>query len=69
MSAKLLDVGDSLKGLKDFQGRTVDYVFDRMYGDSKPARRFLIADEVGLGKTLGCAWDRRQGSRKTPEER
>lgn len=52
MSAKLFDAGESLRGLKDFQGRTVEYVFDRMYSDSNPARRFLVADEVGLGKTL-----------------
>ena len=38
-------------GLKDFQRRTVDYVFERFYGD-RPTRRFLVADEVGLGKTL-----------------
>ncbi len=41
-----------LGGLKDFQRRTVDYVFRRLYADIPPARRFLIADEVGLGKTL-----------------
>ena len=52
MSAKPLDVEESLKGLKDFQRRTVEFVFNRMYGDSNPARRFLVADEVGLGKTL-----------------
>lgn len=39
-------------GLKDFQKQTVDYVFERMYGEDNPARRFLVADEVGLGKTL-----------------
>ena len=38
--------------LKDFQRSTVEYVFDRMYRDHPPARRFLVADEVGLGKTL-----------------
>lgn len=41
-----------LDGLKDFQRNTVDYVFQRMYLDDNPTRRFLIADEVGLGKTL-----------------
>ena len=41
-----------LDGLRDFQRRTVDYVFDRFYGDDDPTRRFLVADEVGLGKTL-----------------
>ena len=28
--------------LKDFQLRTVEYVFDRLYGDDDPTRRFLI---------------------------
>jgi hypothetical protein len=41
-----------LDGLKDFQRNTVDYVFQRMYLDDNPTPRFLIADEVGLGKTL-----------------
>lgn len=41
----------ALDGLKDFQMKTVDYVFKRLYGDD-PTPRFLIADEVGLGKTL-----------------
>ena len=41
-----------LAQLKDFQRTTVDYVFQRMYLDEDYARRFLIADEVGLGKTL-----------------
>ena len=50
MTTPPLDVEASMRGLKDFQRRTVDYVFNRMYRDS--ARRFLVADEVGLGKTL-----------------
>lgn len=41
-----------LAGLKDFQRRTVAYAFRRMFLDDMPARRFLVADEVGLGKTL-----------------
>jgi hypothetical protein len=41
----------TLARLKDFQRRTVDYVFERLYG-SNPTSRFLVADEVGLGKTL-----------------
>lgn len=41
----------ALAGLKDFQRRTVNYVFDRFYG-SGGTSRFLVADEVGLGKTL-----------------
>lgn len=44
------DTEAPLKGLKDFQRRTVDYVFQRLYRDN--VRRFLVADEVGLGKTL-----------------
>jgi len=40
-----------LQGLKDFQRRTVEYVFSRFYGDD-PTKRFLVADEVGLGKTM-----------------
>lgn len=39
-------------GLKDFQRRTVEYAFERLYGAEEPTRRFLVADEVGLGKTL-----------------
>ena len=46
------DLGRILGGLKDFQRDTVDYVFRRLYTDPDPASRFLIADEVGLGKTL-----------------
>jgi hypothetical protein len=41
-----------LAGLRDFQQRTVDYVFDRFYGEADPVKRFLVADEVGLGKTM-----------------
>jgi superfamily II DNA or RNA helicase len=41
-----------LDGLKDFQKETVDYVFRRLYTDEDCTRRFLVADEVGLGKTL-----------------
>ncbi len=45
------DTASVLAGLKDFQRTTVDYVFERFYGQ-QPTRRFLVADEVGLGKTL-----------------
>ena len=41
-----------LKRLRDFQRRTVEYVFERMFLDKDPAYRFLVADEVGLGKTM-----------------
>ena len=41
----------TLLGLKDFQRATVDHVSERLFAaDSK--RRFLVADEVGLGKTM-----------------
>lgn len=46
-----IDVDRIHSSLKDFQRRSVDYVFDRLYG-ANPTRRFLLADEVGLGKTL-----------------
>ncbi len=46
------DVGKILSGLKDFQRNTVDHVFRRLYTDKDQTRRFLVADEVGLGKTL-----------------
>ena len=46
------DTARALKALKDFQLRTVDYAFRRLYADKDYTRRFLIADEVGLGKTL-----------------
>lgn len=45
------DTQSVLAGLKDFQRATVDYAFERFYGPD-PTRRFLVADEVGLGKTL-----------------
>ena len=45
------DTASVLDGLKDFQRATVDYVFNRFYGPD-PTRRFLVADEVGLGKTM-----------------
>ncbi|HUO14240.1 MAG TPA: helicase-related protein [Verrucomicrobiae bacterium] len=45
------DTASALQGLKDFQRATVDYVDERFYGPD-PTRRFLVADEVGLGKTL-----------------
>jgi hypothetical protein len=46
------DIDVLLRPLKDFQRRAVDYIFDRMYADIAPSTRFLVADEVGLGKTL-----------------
>lgn len=46
------DVDMVLDQLKDFQRDTVDYVFRRLYTDKDAVSRFLVADEVGLGKTL-----------------
>jgi hypothetical protein len=48
----MLDPEPYLRTLKDFQLRTVDHVFRRMFIDEDCTRRFLVADEVGLGKTL-----------------
>lgn len=42
----------TLAGLKDFQRRTVEYAFRRLFIDKPATSRFLVADEVGLGKTL-----------------
>lgn len=49
--APRIDVEQIMASLKGFQRRSVDYVFYRLYGPN-PTRRFLLADEVGLGKTL-----------------
>ncbi|QEH93074.1 hypothetical protein FV141_05660 [Dermacoccus abyssi] len=40
---------DHVGGLTDFQRASVDHVINRFYKDG--ARRFLVADETGLGKT------------------
>lgn len=52
MTDNLFEAEAALAPLKAFQRRTVDYVFDRLYGDQDPVRQFLVADEVGLGKTM-----------------
>ena len=41
--------------LKDFQRQTAEYAFRRLFQAQDSTRRFLIADEVGLGKTLVAA--------------
>ena len=63
----------ALNGLKDFQRKTVDYVFDQLYVAGRS--RILIADEVGLGKTIVAkgiiarAYERfHQGSAKSNTE-
>jgi len=43
-------ISEALASLKDFQAKTVDYVFDQLY--NKGRNKMLIADEVGLGKTI-----------------
>jgi hypothetical protein len=47
-----VDVDALLAGLKPFQRATVDHAFRRLWTDKDPVSRFLVADEVGLGKTL-----------------
>ncbi|MDE0165413.1 MAG: DEAD/DEAH box helicase [Bryobacterales bacterium] len=42
----------SLKPLKPFQRRTVEHAFHRLFTADDSTGRFLVADEVGLGKTL-----------------
>lgn len=44
------DARKVLSGLKPFQRTTADYVWDRF--EKHGASRFLVADEVGLGKTI-----------------
>ncbi len=43
---------DQLSRLKDFQRQTVRHVVDRLYDSTNPTRRFLVADETGLGKSV-----------------
>jgi hypothetical protein len=40
-----------LDGLFDFQRRTAEHTFARLYLDPDSTRRYLVADETGLGKT------------------
>ena len=40
-----------LDGLSDFQRATAEHAFRRLYLDGDSTRRFLVADETGLGKT------------------
>lgn len=50
--SKKPDTRSVFRDLKDFQMATVDYACERLFSGKDPARRFLVADEVGLGKTL-----------------
>lgn len=46
------NLDQALGRLKDFQRDSAAYAFRRLYRDPDTTHRFLIADEVGLGKTL-----------------
>ena len=46
------DFSHQLMMLKDFQRRTAEYAFQRLFLDEDSSHRFLVADEAGLGKTL-----------------
>lgn len=46
------DIGSVLRELKDFQRASVEHAFHNLYIEPQTSGRFLIADEVGLGKTM-----------------
>ena len=52
MADKVINANAALGLLKDFQRRTVKHVFHHLYKRQNSSRRFLVADEVGLGKTM-----------------
>lgn len=52
--AEKFNANDILCRLKDFQKRSAHNAFNRLYRDKDSTSRFLIADEVGLGKTVIC---------------
>ena len=60
-SDKMSEKGESestssvLSGLKPFQVRTARHASRRLYEAKDGSRRFLVADEAGLGKTLVAA--------------
>ncbi|WP_419854726.1 helicase C-terminal domain-containing protein [Candidatus Poriferisodalis sp.] len=47
----IVDVEAELGELREFQRDTAEYAFRRMFVDDDYTTRFLVADEVGLGKT------------------
>jgi hypothetical protein len=51
-----------------FQERTIDYVVRRFWDDPVPAKRFLVADEVGLGKTVVAREVLAEALRRRPGE-
>ena len=52
MNEERPDVESILAGLKPFQRATVEHVYARLWSDDDAVNRFLVADEVGLGKTM-----------------
>lgn len=51
MTHQMFDAERAMRGLTEFQRRSVNHVMDRFYS-SRPSRRFLVADETGLGKSI-----------------
>jgi hypothetical protein len=43
-------IKQTAENLKDFQAKTVDYVYEQLYTNGR--KKMLVADEVGLGKTI-----------------
>src|SRR5674476_594272 len=49
----MIDVEVEMSRLRSFQRATADYAFERLFGAGPASgNRFLVADEVGLGKTM-----------------
>lgn len=50
----MADVATVLAGLKGFQRDAVDHIIEQFYGSTEEqvSRRFLVADETGLGKSI-----------------
>lgn len=48
----IIEIKRALDELKDFQKATVDKIYDILTNEENKQNRFLVADEVGLGKTL-----------------
>lgn len=46
------EAADYLDRLKPFQRASVEHVFSRFFDPHTPVDRYLVADEVGLGKTM-----------------
>lgn len=55
MTSARFSAEQALRPLRPFQRRTVDHVMRRLYEDPDCVRQFLVADEVGLGKTIVAA--------------